>query len=136
MSVGYGGSVSLALTPLVSRFLGIGVSVGAIAGRITGSASSADLLLAPLSVSLILGDKSAPVAPSLRLEGGAAIMRASSTTAGTHAKLVPHGGIDIAVRAAIAGALEAQLSVGFEGYAEGSILILGFSPTLGLSLSF
>lgn len=134
MSVSYGGAASLVGFPFAARALGLGVTVGGVAGTITGSAATASLLLVPVAIVVTLVDVSSAVAPCIRLEGGAAVMQASTRAAGVLAKLVPHGGVDLGARAAISRRLDAQLSVGFDAYFEGSILLIGFSPTLGLAM--
>jgi hypothetical protein len=103
---------------------------------VTGVATTADLILGPLGVALQLTGRTGPVAPYVRLAGGVAFLRATSAVGEQIETFIPYAGGELGARIDIVGPIGLEASIGFEAVLEQSILILGFSPGIGLVMGF
>lgn len=132
LTIGYGGTLVLAVMPFDDDLFGFGLTVRTAFATVTGAATSVDLLLLPLGLTARLAAPAQPLGAFLRVTAGAAFIRATSALLGSFPDVIPYASADAGVRVSIGLPVAIELGVGVESYFEGSIVILGVTPGIAL----
>lgn len=133
---GMGATAVIHVLPFPGNTVGVGVRARAVLTTATGIATSADLLIAPIGLSVGYTAPSSPFVPFARLAGGVAYIRATHEVLGEFESVVPYANAEIGTRFVVVGPIALEAFVGFEACLEESLLILGFAPSIGVALRF
>jgi hypothetical protein len=132
LGLSYGGTLAVTLLPPADDWFGVGLTVRAFVGAASGNAATADLILAPVAVSVLLAGGTEPITSYLKISGGAAFLQATNSSLGAIRNVIPYAGAELGVAVRLFGALGLETGIAFEAFLEESIILVGFSPGVGL----
>ena len=115
---------------------GIGLSGSTVFASATGTATTAELLIVPLAISVTIRSVPAPIGVYLTLGGGGALIHMSSPVLDTLAKLVPYATGGVGVKIALLDWVGMNAGVTFDAMFEGSVLLTSFVPSVSVYLGF
>ncbi len=124
----------VAVLPLQTDLLAVGLGLNGLMTRASGASAAAAVQAGSISLLLRIAGSGGGFAPFLSLRGGVSLIAAENETLGSFSGLAPYGAAQIGTDLPIAGGLSLQLAVDFELLFEQSILIMGFSPGVGLEI--
>ncbi len=127
-------SLLVAALPFDTDAVAVGLGFNGLVAEATGVAATATLQAASISLVGRISGTAGPVWPFATASGGVTLLLAENELLGSYTALVPSGSVGLGVDLWLADGLVMQLSVGFEVLFEQSILIMGFSPGVGLEL--
>lgn len=128
------GSATILAFPFSGDLLGLGLSARLLRADAAGVVTSAALRLVPFGLSVQAGPGVADFAPYVRLTGGASRLEATNDVLGGFTSFVPYVAAELGVQAELFGPVAVHVFVGFDALFERSLLILGFSPGIGLAV--
>lgn len=127
-------SLLVAALPFDTDAVAVGLGFNGLVAEAKGVAATATLQAASISLVGRISGTAGPVWPFATASGGVTLLLAENELLGSYTALVPSGSVGLGVDLWLADGLVMQLSVGFEVLFEQSILIMGFSPGVGLEL--
>lgn len=114
--------------------LGLGLRLQGLAFSASGPLQSASGLLAPLAAELDLRFAGASVEPSCRFAFGAALLYLDTELYGRRSAFLPFASAGLGLRKTLGSGLGISLDFSYLAMLDGSDLVTGFAPGLGLSL--
>ena len=133
--ISYGGEffADLVFTTPVG-YIGVGLTGGAMFVRAEGLCLSADYIIVPFGLDLRFSSDPRPLGMFAGISGGGAVMTANTEAFGRLTKIVPYAAARTGAVLALGPGLGLALGITYSAYFEGSIVLMGFSPSVNVYL--